>query len=193
MPLFGQVVGSITGLPVVASAEISPLASRLNLTMLPWHCQQPLTASAMLPGMPAAFSASTLSRLARISPARAWWLRENSLYSRSWHCAQSFGVTRTDTQAGPCCQASTSPSFAPWQSTQPTPFRRAGSVPTPSRARATACDGRSRTDRWIPPCSRRPTRARRGVRRGKIPSQARASSSCSWPLPFLLLHHLSWK
>jgi len=31
---------------------ISPLSSRLNLTMVPWHCQQPLTASALLPGMP---------------------------------------------------------------------------------------------------------------------------------------------
>ena len=50
---------------------ISPWASRLKLMMLPWHCQQPLTASAMFPGRPATFSARTLSRLARISPALA--------------------------------------------------------------------------------------------------------------------------
>ena len=50
MPLLGQVSGSITGLPSVPARRISPLASRWNLTMLPWHCQQPLTASAMLPG-----------------------------------------------------------------------------------------------------------------------------------------------
>jgi hypothetical protein len=98
MPLFGHVEGSTFGSPVDGFRAISPFPSLWKRTMLPWHCQQPFAASAMLPGIPAAFSASTLSRLARISPARAWWLRENSWYSRSWHRAQSFGVTSRETE-----------------------------------------------------------------------------------------------
>ena len=121
MPLLGQVSASITGLPSRPSRRTAPDSSRSKRTMLPWHCQQPLTASALLSGRPATRSARMLSRLARISPARAWWLTENCSYSRTWQVAQSFGVTRAETQTPSCSQASTSSGPAVWHSKQPTP------------------------------------------------------------------------
>ena len=76
MPELGHVSGSSFGFPS-ASRFTAPFASFEKATIEPWHCQQPFTASPMLPGIPQARSASTLSRLWMISPARAWWLTVN--------------------------------------------------------------------------------------------------------------------